>query len=84
MREHGQGGRVLARGSFLEVRRDDVRLPDGASATREYVVHPGAVMIVPLLAAVAVIALADWFTTYTPSPAPNDIVSRSSVPGAVA
>lgn len=49
MREHGQGGRVLARGSFLEVRRDDVRLPDGASATREYVVHPGAVMIVPLL-----------------------------------
>ncbi|MBX3644524.1 MAG: NUDIX hydrolase [Rubrivivax sp.] len=49
LREHGQGGRVLARGSFLEVRRDDVRLPDGASATREYVVHPGAVMIVPLL-----------------------------------
>ena len=37
------------RGKFLHVRRDDVRLPDGTSAEREYIVHPGAVMIVPLL-----------------------------------
>lgn len=36
-------------GSFLDVRRDRVALPDGRSAHREYVVHPGAVMIVPLL-----------------------------------
>jgi ADP-ribose pyrophosphatase len=49
LREHGLGGHVLAKGSFLEVRRDDVRLPDGSAATREYVVHPGAVMVVPLL-----------------------------------
>lgn len=49
LREHGLGGQVLARGSFLEVRRDDVRLPDGAAATREYVVHPGAVAVLPLL-----------------------------------
>ena len=49
LRELGLGGRVLAKGSFLEVRRDDVRLPDGGAATREYVVHPGAVMVVPLL-----------------------------------
>jgi len=49
LREHALGGRVLHKGSFLEVRRDDVRLPDGAAATREYVVHPGAVAIVPLL-----------------------------------
>lgn len=49
LREHGLGGRLLAKGNFLEVRRDDVRLPDGAAATREYVVHPGAVAIVPLL-----------------------------------
>jgi len=40
---------VLSRSSFLELRRDDVRLPDGSLATREYVVHPGAVAIVPLL-----------------------------------
>ncbi len=49
LRELGLGGQVLAKGDFLEVRRDDVRLPDGGAATREYVVHPGAVMIVPLL-----------------------------------
>jgi ADP-ribose pyrophosphatase len=35
-------------GGFLDVRRDTVVLPDGATATREYIVHPGAVMIVPL------------------------------------
>ncbi len=37
------------RGHFLDVRQDQVRLPDGGLAQREYVVHPGAVMIVPLL-----------------------------------
>jgi ADP-ribose pyrophosphatase len=31
------------------VRSDRVRLPNGAEAAREYIVHPGAVMIVPLL-----------------------------------
>lgn len=36
-------------GHFLDVRRDEVRLPDGSLAAREYIVHPGAVMIVPLL-----------------------------------
>ena len=36
-------------GDFLHVRRDTVRLPDDSTTTREYVVHPGAVMIDPLL-----------------------------------
>ena len=36
-------------GHFLDVRRDDVKLPDGRTAQREYIVHPGAVMVVPLL-----------------------------------
>jgi len=31
------------------VKRDRIRLPDGAEATREYIVHPGAAMIIPLL-----------------------------------
>ena len=39
----------LLRGNFLHVRRDTVRLPDGKRASREYVVHPGAVMVIPLL-----------------------------------
>ncbi len=37
------------RGHFLDVRRDQIRLPDGGHAQREYIVHPGAVMIVPML-----------------------------------
>lgn len=37
------------RGKLLQVRRDLVRLPDGASTEREYIEHPGAVMIIALL-----------------------------------
>ena len=37
-------------GALLHVRRDRVRLPDGGEATREYVVHPGAVLMLPILA----------------------------------
>ena len=40
---------TLLQGRFLQVLRDTVRLPDGGSDTREYIVHPGAVMVVPLL-----------------------------------
>ena len=36
----------LLRGNFLHAMRDTVRLPDGKQATREYVIHPGAVMVV--------------------------------------
>jgi ADP-ribose pyrophosphatase len=36
-------------GRFLDVRRDTVALPNGHEVTREYIVHPGAVMVVPIL-----------------------------------
>jgi ADP-ribose pyrophosphatase len=36
-------------GALLRVRRDDIRLPDGRPATREFVVHPGAALMVPVL-----------------------------------
>ncbi len=36
-------------GRLLHIRRDTVRLPDGTVATREFIVHPGAAMIVPRL-----------------------------------
>ena len=39
----------LFSGRFLHAFRDTVRLPDGRQATREFVVHPGAVVVVPLL-----------------------------------
>ncbi len=37
-------------GTLLHVRRDNIRLPDGNPATREFVVHPGAALMVPVLA----------------------------------
>lgn len=37
------------KGNFLNILRDTIALPNGKQATREYVVHPGAVVIVPLL-----------------------------------
>ena len=39
----------LFKGHFLHAFRDTVRLPSGGTATREFVTHPGAVMIIPLL-----------------------------------
>jgi ADP-ribose pyrophosphatase len=36
-------------GTLLQVKKDTVALPGGAQAAREYVVHPGAAMIVPRL-----------------------------------
>ena len=39
----------ILKGRFLHAFRDTVRLPDGSETTREYVMHPGAVMMIPLL-----------------------------------
>ena len=47
-------------GHFLNVHLDQVTLPDGAIAKREYIVHPGAVMIVPLLDDGRVVVERQW------------------------
>jgi ADP-ribose pyrophosphatase len=49
LRETFVHGEQVFQGQFLDVRRDVVALPDGQHTTREYIVHPGAVMVVPLL-----------------------------------
>jgi ADP-ribose pyrophosphatase len=36
-------------GKLLDVRLDRVRLPDASEAVREYVKHPGAVVVIPVL-----------------------------------
>lgn len=48
LREHTTSREEVLKGHFLHIVREQVRLPDGGSATREYVLHPGAVAIVPL------------------------------------
>ncbi|MFO1221081.1 MAG: NUDIX hydrolase [Burkholderiaceae bacterium] len=42
-------GEQVFGGRMLDVRRDVVSLPDGREASREYVVHPGAAVVVPIL-----------------------------------
>lgn len=37
------------KGSFLNILRDTVQLPNGKQAAREYVVHPGAVVVIAML-----------------------------------
>jgi ADP-ribose pyrophosphatase len=47
--ERKAGSEEILKGRFLHAFRDTVSLPDGKLATREYIVHPGAVMVIPLL-----------------------------------
>jgi ADP-ribose pyrophosphatase len=47
--EHRVDSAVVFSGTLLHVRKDTVTLPNGLTATREFVVHPGAAMIVPRL-----------------------------------
>lgn len=47
--EHTISSKTVYRGRLLHVLEDTVRLPDGKTAVREYIRHPGAVMMVPLL-----------------------------------
>ncbi|MES2262334.1 MAG: NUDIX hydrolase [Pseudomonadota bacterium] len=42
-------GELAYDGSFLKVQRDRVTLPNGHTTNREFILHPGAVVILPLL-----------------------------------
>jgi ADP-ribose pyrophosphatase len=47
-KEERLSGEIVYAGKFIQVHRDEVRLPDGSRAARDYVRHPGAVAIVAL------------------------------------
>jgi ADP-ribose pyrophosphatase len=47
--EHCIDTQIIATGGMLTVKRDQVRLPNGHTSQREYVLHPGAVLVVPIL-----------------------------------
>ena len=46
LRESIVAGEEVFSGGLLRVRRDTVRLPDGKQAVREFVCHPGAVVMI--------------------------------------
>ena len=50
LRETRIDGELAYDGHFLKVSRDRIRLPDGSESKREFIRHPGAVVILPLLA----------------------------------
>jgi ADP-ribose pyrophosphatase len=47
--EHELASKAVYDGRLLHVREDRVALPNGKEATREYINHPGAVVVVPIL-----------------------------------
>ena len=49
LREERLSGEDIYGGIFLNMRRDQVKLPDGKQAVREYLTHPGAVAILAIL-----------------------------------
>ena len=50
LKETELSSEVVYQGGFLQIRQDQVRMPDGTQSRREYVVHPGAAAMVPLFA----------------------------------
>lgn len=49
LRETRVDGETVYRGHFLHVECDRVALPNGKLAKREYIKHPGAVVVLPIL-----------------------------------
>ncbi|MDZ4141213.1 MAG: NUDIX hydrolase [Methylotenera sp.] len=47
--EHCISSQTIVAGDMLTVKCDQVRLPNGNISQRDYVIHPGAVVIVPIL-----------------------------------
>lgn len=47
--EHCISSETIVSGGMLTVKRDLVSLPNGNTSHREYVMHPGAVVVVPIL-----------------------------------
>jgi ADP-ribose pyrophosphatase len=58
--ERTLSSRTVYRGQLLHVLEDEVRLSDGRAARREYVRHPGAVMMVPFLDSATVVLVRQY------------------------
>ena len=49
LKESKLSSKIVYQGDFLDVRRDKVLLPNGNTSIREWIKHPGAVCIIPVL-----------------------------------
>jgi ADP-ribose pyrophosphatase len=50
LHEEQESSEAIFDGRLLKVFRDGVRLPDGSVGVREYIKHPGAVVVIPVCA----------------------------------
>ena len=88
LHEETIGSEIKFQGRLLTLRVDTVRLPDGTVSTREVVVHPGAVAMVPVLDDGRVLLVRQWRTaagralleipagTLAPGEDPRDCATR--------
>ena len=51
LKETKINSKVVYDGDFLDVRKDNVLLPNGEKGNREWINHPGASVIIPVLPA---------------------------------
>ena len=49
LREYKISSENVYKGSFLDIRKDRVTLPNGNTSTREWIKHPGAACIIPVM-----------------------------------
>ena len=49
LKESKLSSEAIFKGRLLDVRKDEVELPNGKTSTREWINHPGAVCCVPIL-----------------------------------
>ena len=49
LKETKISSKIIFQGRLLDVRKDEVELPNGKTSTREWINHPGAVCCIPIL-----------------------------------
>ena len=49
LKEKKINSKIVYSGDFLDVRKDDIILPNGKTSSREWINHPGAVVVIPIL-----------------------------------
>ena len=49
LKERKINSNIVYSGDFLDVRKDDVILPNDKTSSREWINHPGAVVVIPIL-----------------------------------
>ena len=72
LKEKKLSSNIIFQGRLLDVRKDEVELPNGKTSTREWINHPGAVCCIPILPDGKITLIDQFVTCY------NFIVKKTS------